>query len=95
MEPVPQPEWLVDEMMNMNRQIVTRTNEEVLGIPSFPSYLINEVVHYYMHAYVEKDTIGIRGNFWSKMGLIRKCANNKFCELKFKNQQNFNKMSQP
>ena len=34
---------------------------------------------------------GIRGNLWSKMILIRKCANNKFCELEFKNQQNFNK----
>ena len=30
-----------------------------------------------------------------KMGLIRKHANNKFCELEFKNQSNFNKMSQP
>ena len=28
----------------------------------------------------------IRGNLESKMGLIRKRANNKFCELKFKNQ---------
>ena len=36
----------------------------------------------------------IRGNLGSKMGLIRKCVNNKFCELEFKNQQNFNKMSQ-
>ena len=30
--------------------------------------------------------IVIRGNLGSKMGLIRKCANNKFCELEFKNQ---------
>ena len=37
----------------------------------------------------------IRGNLGSKMGLIRKRTNNKFCELEFKNQQNFNKMSQP
>ena len=37
----------------------------------------------------------IRGNLGSKMGLIRKCANNKLCELEFKNQYNFNKMSQP
>ena len=28
----------------------------------------------------------IRGNLGSKMGLIRKRANNKFCELEFKNQ---------
>ena len=28
----------------------------------------------------------IRGNLRSKMGLIRKRANNKFCELEFKNQ---------
>ena len=27
----------------------------------------------------------IRGNLGSKMGLIRKRANNKFCELEFKN----------
>ena len=37
----------------------------------------------------------IRGNMGSNMGLIRKSANNKFCELEFKNQQNLNKMSQP
>ena len=30
--------------------------------------------------------IFIRGNLGSKMGLIRKCANNKFYELEFKNQ---------
>ena len=28
----------------------------------------------------------IRGNLGSKICLIRKCANNKFCELEFKNQ---------
>ena len=28
----------------------------------------------------------IRGNLGSKMGLIRKRAKNKFCELEFKNQ---------
>ena len=28
----------------------------------------------------------IRGNLGSKMGLIRKRANNKFCEFKFRNQ---------
>ena len=28
----------------------------------------------------------IRGNLGSKMGLIRKRANNKFCELEFKNE---------
>ena len=30
--------------------------------------------------------VDIRGNLGSKMGLIRKCANNRFCELEFKNQ---------
>ena len=28
----------------------------------------------------------IRGNLGSKMGLIRKCVTNKFCELEFNNQ---------
>ena len=28
----------------------------------------------------------IRGNLGSKVGLIRKCTNNNFCELEFKNQ---------
>ena len=37
----------------------------------------------------------IRGNLGSKMGLIRKRTNNKFGELEFKNQYNFNKMIQP
>ena len=40
-------------------------------------------------------TLSIRGNLGSKMGLIRKHANNQFCELEFRNQYNFNKMSQP
>ena len=37
----------------------------------------------------------IRGNLGSKMGLIRKRSNNKYCELEFKNQENFSKISQP
>ena len=42
-----------------------------------------------------KWNIHIRGNLVSKVGLVIKCANNKFCEFEFKNQYNFNKMSQP
>ena len=30
--------------------------------------------------------VSIRGNLGSKLGVIRKYANNKFCELEFKNQ---------
>ena len=37
----------------------------------------------------------IRGNLGSKMGLIRKRAKISFFELEFKNQYNFNKISQP
>ena len=39
--------------------------------------------------------VSIRGNLGSKRGLIRKRAKISFCELEFKNQQNFNKRSQP
>ena len=39
--------------------------------------------------------VTIRGNLGSKMGLVRKCANNKFCELEFNNKKNLNKLSQP
>ena len=44
---------------------------------------------------VPRAWVHIRGNLGSKMGLIRKHANNKFRELEFKNQYNFNKMIQP
>ena len=43
----------------------------------------------------DDDYDDIRGNLGSKMGLIRKRAKISFCELEFKNQQNFNKISQP
>ena len=36
--------------------------------------------------YASQTRVNIRGNLGSKMGLIRKSANNKFCELEFKNQ---------
>jgi hypothetical protein len=45
---VPQLEWLVEAVMNMNRHIITNTNEESLSMPSLLANLNNEVVHYYV-----------------------------------------------
>ena len=45
---VPQPEWLVEAMMNMNKHIVTYTNEEILDVPLLPAYMNEEFVHYYV-----------------------------------------------
>ena len=35
-------------MMNMNKDIVTNTNEESMNIPSQPTLLNNEAVHYFV-----------------------------------------------
>ena len=51
---------------------------EVLGI--FPK------THYEEYHKNPEVAGHIRGNLGSKMGLLRKRANNKFCELEFKNQ---------
>ena len=46
-------------MMNMNRHIVTITNEESLNIPSFPKYMKTEAIHYYVDVGgVYEDTAG-------------------------------------
>ena len=69
------------------------------GISSSPTFfremIINVCILWLMIVMNLQIKNPIRGNSGSKMGLIRKCANNQFCELEFKNQQNFNKMSQP
>ena len=43
-----QREWLVEAMMNMNKHIVTTTNEEIMDMPSQPTLLVNEVFHYFV-----------------------------------------------
>ena len=45
---VPQPKWLAEESMNMNKQIVNRTNEENINMPSQPTHVNNEFVNYYV-----------------------------------------------
>ena len=37
-------------MMNMNKHIVTNTNEESMNMPSYPTLLNKEVIHYYVDA---------------------------------------------
>lgn len=57
---VPQLKWLAKGMMNMNRHIVTNTNEESLNMPSLPTNSSNnEVVHYYVDVGgVEEHNVG-------------------------------------
>lgn len=45
---VPQSKWLSEAMMNLNKPSVTNTNEESLNMPSMPTFLNNEVFHYYV-----------------------------------------------
>ena len=45
---VSQSEWLAEAMMNLNQNIVTDTNDQSLNMPSQPSSLSNEVIHYYV-----------------------------------------------
>ena len=54
----------------------------VLYVPSLGANIL--FVYQMTHIGSPKRVI-IRGNLGSKMGLIRKRANNKFCELEFKN----------
>jgi len=45
--------------MNMNRHIITNTNEESLSMPSLLANLNNEVVHYYVDVIgVEEHNVG-------------------------------------
>lgn len=43
-----QPEWLAEAMTNMNKHIVTPTNDENLNLPSMLAVLNNEAVQYYV-----------------------------------------------
>lgn len=45
--PSEHPEWLAEAMTNMNKHIVTPTNDENLNLPSLPAVFYNEAVHYY------------------------------------------------
>ena len=63
--------------------------------PELAYRTLQQILLYSTLSYFFVDKVNIRGNLGSKMGLIRKQANNNFCELEFKNQYNFNKMSQP
>ena len=65
-----------------------REGERFTFLPKNANPNANAILYFQMKS-------DIRGYLGSKMGLIRKCANNKFCDLEFKNQYNFNKMSQP
>ena len=55
-----QREWLVEAMMNMNKHIVTTTNEEIMDMPSQPTLLVNEVFHYFVDVGgLEEGDVGI------------------------------------
>ena len=53
-------EWLVEAMMNMNKHIVTTTNEEIMDMPSQPTLLVSEVFHYFVDVGgLEEGDVGI------------------------------------
>ena len=43
------PEWLEKSMMNMNINIFSNTNDQILNIPSQLAIINNEHVHYYVN----------------------------------------------
>lgn len=45
---VSQPEWLAEVMMNLNQNIVTDTNDQSLNMPSQPTSLTHEDIHYFV-----------------------------------------------
>ena len=45
---VPQPSWILEAMMNLNRNISTTTNDEILNIPSQSVVMHDEIVHFYV-----------------------------------------------
>ena len=45
---VEQPKCLMQSMMKMNKHIITNTNKESMNMPSQPTLLNIEVVHYFV-----------------------------------------------
>ena len=51
---------LVEAMMNMNKHIVTTTNEEIMDMPSQPALMVNEFFHYFVDVGgLEEGDVGI------------------------------------
>jgi hypothetical protein len=56
---VSHPEWLIEEMMNLKINTVTDTNDQSLNMPSQPTSLSNEVIHYFVdNGGVENQNVG-------------------------------------
>ena len=45
---VSQPSWMEEAMMNLNKHIVTSINDESINMPSQPTVMNDEIVHFYV-----------------------------------------------